>query len=78
MARERISISLALFAFQLSQASAQDQVDICYGPEGVVVAVIVTFLVTLALLAAGLFMYKTYWKSRQGESISILKRKTQP
>ncbi|EEB16772.1 hypothetical protein Phum_PHUM436610 [Pediculus humanus corporis] len=49
----------------LCQTFAQDQVeDGCYGAESVVVAVIGTLIVTLGLLAGGLFLFKNYWRNR--------------
>ncbi|KAK6623039.1 hypothetical protein RUM43_008891 [Polyplax serrata] len=67
MADPKWSVALTIFAAALNRARAQDQVeDICYGTESVVVAVIGTLIVTLGLLTAGLFLYRSYWKTREG------------
>lgn len=75
MADPKWSVALTIFAAALHRARAQDQVeDICYGTESVVVAVVGTLIVTLGLLTAGLFLYRSYWKTREGESYLTVPR----
>lgn len=63
---------LAVTFCLISYVNAQEEIETCYGPGSIVGAIIGTLLITIALFATSVLLYKMYWRSRKGKHLVLV------